>query len=222
MGNGKQENRGQTERFLIFLAADGSFSSCRAIDVPHHITQRGNARQFILASDAEIKPWREYMKRDSSNTRKSPRACWLVCVLSMLMLAASALAPSVNAGAKAETVTYCQVLKAPNAFDGKLIRITGVYKYSFEVQRLFPSTCCEDLDSKMWVEFGELDAKSRKRVHHFPEGTGMVLGTFVGTLGHSPNSQGAQFTLTVTTVENVERVTKEIEKATWAPPLCKQ
>jgi len=53
MGNGKQENRGQTERFLIFLAADGSFSSCRAIDVPHHITQRGNARQFILASDAE-------------------------------------------------------------------------------------------------------------------------------------------------------------------------
>jgi REP element-mobilizing transposase RayT len=24
-----------------------------AVDVPHHVTQRGNARQFILASDAE-------------------------------------------------------------------------------------------------------------------------------------------------------------------------
>jgi hypothetical protein len=162
------------------------------------------------------------MMRDSSNTRKSPRACWLLGALSTLVLAASALALPVNTGAQAETVTYCQLLKAPNAFDGKLIRITGVYKYSFEVQRLFPSTCCQDLDSKMWVEFGELDTKSRKRVHHFPKGTGMVLGTFVGRLGHSPNPQGAQFTLTVTSVENVERVTKEFEKATWAPPMCKQ
>ena len=24
-----------------------------AVDVPHHVTQRGNARQFILSSDAE-------------------------------------------------------------------------------------------------------------------------------------------------------------------------
>jgi putative transposase len=24
-----------------------------AVDVPHHVTQRGNARQFILATDAE-------------------------------------------------------------------------------------------------------------------------------------------------------------------------
>jgi hypothetical protein len=165
------------------------------------------------------------MKRDSSNTRKIPRAYGLLCVVSMLvLLAVSVLAQSVNAVTEAETVRYCQVLKTPNAFDGKLIRITGVYKYSFETQRLFPSSCCEDLDPKMWMEFGELDAKSRKRVHRFPKETGMVLGTFVGRLddGHSPNPQGARFTLRVTAVENVERVTKEIEKATWVPPLCKQ
>ena len=165
------------------------------------------------------------MKRDYSNTRKSPHACGLLCVLSTLvLLAASVLAPSVNAVTQAETVTYCQLVKAPNAFDGKLIRITGVYKYSFETQRLFPSNCCEDLDPKMWVEFGDLDAKSRKSVHRFPKGTGMVLGTFVGRLddGHSPNPHGARFTLRVTAVENVERVTKEIEKVTWAPPMCKQ
>lgn len=162
------------------------------------------------------------MKRSSSNSSNVPRVSWLACGLSTLVFLAASTVPSVNAETQAETVTYCQILKAPNAFDGKLIRITGVYKYSFETQRLFPSTCCEDLDPKMWIEFGELDARSRKRVHHFPKGTGMVLGTFVGRLGHSPNPQGAQFTLTVTTVENVERVTKEIEKATWAPPLCKQ
>src|SRR5262249_29294065 len=46
-------NRGQTERFLIFLAAVARLARVVAVDVAHHVTQRGNARQFILSSDAE-------------------------------------------------------------------------------------------------------------------------------------------------------------------------
>src|SRR5262249_39603399 len=46
-------NRGQTERFLIFLSAVARLARVVAVDVAHHVTQRGNARQFILASDGE-------------------------------------------------------------------------------------------------------------------------------------------------------------------------
>ena len=113
--------------------------------------------------------------------------------------------------AEAETVT-------------KRIRINGVYLYSFDTQRSLPLSCCDDLDIKTLVNFGELDRKSRNLIRHFPEGTGMVLGTFVGRLdyGHSPNPLNAQFTPRITAVEKVEKVTKEIEKAAWRPPQCKQ
>lgn len=91
---------------------------------------------------------------------------------------------------------------------------------------MLPSTCCEDRDRKTWVELGELDRKSRKLVRRFPKGAGMVLGTFVGRLdyGRSPNPLGAQFALTITRVENVERVATgdEVGKAAWAPPFCDQ
>lgn len=169
------------------------------------------------------------MRRSSSNARtKSPQIFWLPCVLSVVMLAVLAvvLAPSLNGGPRAESVTYCQLLKTPTAFDGKLVRLTGVYLYSFETQRFLPSKCCEDLDPKTWVEFGGLDPKSRKLVRRFPKGTGMVLGTFVGKLEYadSPKFQGSQFKLTITEVENVQRVARasEISKATWGPPFCKQ
>jgi len=167
------------------------------------------------------------VKRDSVIASiVKPRIRWLLFLLAVVTLTATApvFAASSNSMTEAETVTYCQLLKTPTAYDGKLIRITGVYLYSVETQRLLSSSCCEDRDPGTWVEFGELDPKSRKRVHHFPEGTGMVLGTFVGRLGHSSNPQGSQFTLTVTAVENVERVAKgsQIKKAAWAPPFCKQ
>jgi len=70
----------------------------------------------------------------------------LLGALTMLAATAFVCAPCLNSESQAETVTYCQLLKTPSAFDGKLIRITGVYKYTFEVQRLFPSSCCDDVD----------------------------------------------------------------------------
>jgi hypothetical protein len=42
-------NRGQTERFLVFLTAMARLARVVAVHVAHHVTQRGNARPFILA-----------------------------------------------------------------------------------------------------------------------------------------------------------------------------
>ena len=39
--------------FSVILSAVARLARVVAVDVPHHVTQRGNARQFILASDAE-------------------------------------------------------------------------------------------------------------------------------------------------------------------------
>jgi hypothetical protein len=51
------ENRGQTGRFrfraIVVFLARGSVRTRHRSGYPHHVTQRGNARQFILTTDAE-------------------------------------------------------------------------------------------------------------------------------------------------------------------------
>ena len=39
--------------FSVILSAVARLARVIAVDVPHHVTQRGNARQVILTSDAE-------------------------------------------------------------------------------------------------------------------------------------------------------------------------
>ncbi len=38
-----------------------------AVDVPHRVTQRGNARQFILASDTERMIYLDLLRQPSSS-----------------------------------------------------------------------------------------------------------------------------------------------------------
>ena len=47
------------------------FARVIALDVPHHVTQRGNARQFILASDAERIVYLDLLRHYSSLHRLS-------------------------------------------------------------------------------------------------------------------------------------------------------
>ena len=44
---------GQTGRFLLFCRLMPRLAHIVVVNVPHHVTQRGNARQFLLASDGE-------------------------------------------------------------------------------------------------------------------------------------------------------------------------
>ncbi len=43
----------QTGRFLLFCRLMARLARIVVVNVPHHVTQRGNARQFLLASDGE-------------------------------------------------------------------------------------------------------------------------------------------------------------------------
>jgi putative transposase len=68
---GDMGNRGQTERFLemirplfplsIFMAR---LSRVVAVDTPHHITQRGNARQYVLETDADRPVYLDLLRRN--------------------------------------------------------------------------------------------------------------------------------------------------------------
>lgn len=58
-----QGNRGQTGSFLIFYRVMARLARILVVNVPHHVTQRGNARQFLLASDGERLVYLELLRQ---------------------------------------------------------------------------------------------------------------------------------------------------------------
>src|SRR5271168_4614251 len=46
-------NQGTDGPFSDILSVMARLARIAVVNIPHHVTQRGNARQFILASDAE-------------------------------------------------------------------------------------------------------------------------------------------------------------------------
>jgi hypothetical protein len=61
--SGKPGNRGQTGRFLVFCRVMARLVRIVVVNVPHHVTQRGNARQFLLASDGERLVYLELLRQ---------------------------------------------------------------------------------------------------------------------------------------------------------------
>lgn len=55
--------RGQTGRFLVFYRVMARLARIVVANVPHHVTQRGNARQLLLASDGERSVYLELLRQ---------------------------------------------------------------------------------------------------------------------------------------------------------------
>jgi hypothetical protein len=72
-----RENRGLTGRFRfraigVFLLV-ARFARVIALGTPHHVTQRGNARQFILTTDAERLIYLDLLRLSVVQRRRSLR-----------------------------------------------------------------------------------------------------------------------------------------------------
>lgn len=106
----------------------------------------------------------------------------LLAIVLLLSNACEATASPKNE-TEPQDITYCQLAADPGKFSGKRIRIRAIYAYMFEVSTLKPSSCCDEHDISMWVDFdSELEGESKKLFNKFPKGMGFVLAVFVGTI----------------------------------------
>src|ERR1700730_7127418 len=93
-------------------------------------------------------------------------------ILTLLAFGSSALTQEPEAAA--QEVSYCDLVRAPQLFSGKRIRVHAIYKYGFEIQRLDPPTCCPERGVKIWVEIkAKLQADSDKLYRKLPKGMGL-------------------------------------------------
>ena len=86
-------------------------------------------------------------------------------------------------------VSFCDLVRNPEKYDGKVLSVRATYRYGFEWQQFY---CLDCLDrGKAWLEIpSDLDNTSEKALRRAPKGAGIVNltveGVFVsgGRFGH--------------------------------------
>jgi hypothetical protein len=122
-----------------------------------------------------------------------------------------------------QEIQYCDLVRAPQQFAGKRIRVRAIYRYVFEKEELQPPSCCSEVGPKIWVAM-DPEENSLSLYHKFPKGMGTVLATFEGKFdnGGPFGGGGYQFRLRVDKIENLERKAKTPhgEEPIWVPTNC--
>jgi hypothetical protein len=108
------------------------------------------------------------------------------------------------------TVSYCYLMRKPEQYSGKVVRVSAIYRYGFEWSELYCLECVSE--ARTWVDLDEIfvsstKASMRKKIgpHGFEGRTVRVImvGRFAegGGYGH----MGAyRFRLLVDHMENAE------------------
>ena len=122
--------------------------------------------------------------------------------------------PSRNSLDKALTVSFCDLLKNPNKYDGKRVSVYAYYSYFFEVSWIF---CweCKDV-GRTWLEIDPNSSPEQveRQLQKGPKGHGVISGHFTGVFhaGGGPYGMGqysSKFVLQdLTEVKTVIRDTK--------------
>ena len=159
------------------------------------------------------------------NKRFLIKFCTVALFLVLPMLCRSAEAQ--QSEATAESVVYCDLVKAPQTFSARRIRVRAIYKYGFEIQQLDSPICCPGGGLKIWVEMGsKLQGKSLKLFRKFPKGMGLALATFVGTFeSGGPYGDGrCHFKFTADQIEKLEHTAKASpnHNPVWVPQNCEK
>lgn len=85
-------------------------------------------------------------------------------------------------------VEYCDLIKNPEAYDGKEVTVRATYRYGFEWQEIYCLEC-RNL-GKTWLEIWDITKKSKKIFRKFPENDGTFNAIFTGIFQSSKGPFG--------------------------------
>ena len=84
------------------------------------------------------------------------------------------------------TVKFCELMRDPERYNGKLVKVRATWIYGYEWSYLH----CLDCGDRVWLDTSALDEQSEKTLKHLPKGASIVNvdveGVFQtsGTFGH--------------------------------------
>jgi hypothetical protein len=111
-------------------------------------------------------------------------------------------------------VSFCDLVRNPEQYDGKTVTVRATYKYGFEWQQFY---CLDCLDrGKAWLELpDDLDQVSSKALKRAPKGAGIVNltaeGVFMGR-GNFGHMNGYHYKFVAHQVRDVVVVLKGMKR----------
>ena len=103
-------------------------------------------------------------------------------------------------------VTYCDLVRNSEKYDGKEVTVYATYKYGIEIQELLCLECGEA--GQIWLDEDNLDERVRKKI---PKYAGIINGVFTGIFQSSKGPfghGGYRFKLAVKAVKNIQVIYK--------------
>jgi hypothetical protein len=121
-------------------------------------------------------------------------------------------------GQKSETdnvlnVNLCELLKHPENYHDKLVRVEGIYRNAFELSELYCPNCYDE-NKRVWIESTELsdECSKAKEMKRFKEAKTLLV-VFVGTFQSSKTGYGHlnayKFQIDVSCVEKYKILSKK-------------
>ena len=83
-----------------------------------------------------------------------------IVVVGLLALAATTGPMRARHNGEYATVAYCDLVRNPERYNQKLVRVSGVYRYGYEWSELYCLECTTD--ARTWVDFNEAFSSSTK------------------------------------------------------------
>lgn len=109
-----------------------------------------------------------------------------------------------------ERVSFCDLIKEPDKFDGRTVTLKASYRYGFEWQELFCVSCRGA--ARVWLDLGEEPSKTLARgLRRLPKHLGTVNGTFTGVFRGKASAYGDggyKFQLDLSALTGVDVVSK--------------
>ena len=121
---------------------------------------------------------------------------------------------------EAVTVSYCDLIQNPAAYDRKLVRTNAIYRFGFEWAELYCLNCY-DGNHRTWVDFeGELCRRSKKIKSHGGIGRTVavqIVGTFYGSGGRYGDG-GYHYKFVVRCIEAAKTLANDSPSPRMLPP----
>jgi hypothetical protein len=144
-----------------------------------------------------------------------PMTIWLILIAVSVLPFASRKATAQQIS-KSDSISFCDLLRNPEKYDGKEVTVSASYRYGFEWQEIFCLDCRDK--GKTWLEMDDdiITAESERILKRLPKNDGTVNALFTGIFVSSRSSfgdGGYRFGFLLKKISQAKVVTK----SGWAP-----
>lgn len=163
------------------------------------------------------------VRRSASGLNGRNKMRNLIGCIVLVLLASHLVHAQKSTASEIPTIAYCDLLRHPELYEGKVVRIGAIYRYGFEWSEFYCFSCLNQ--GQTWVDFDEsYSSRTKSKIKRKLSGNGEIgrtisvvaVGRFYGSGGYG--HMGAyRYKFLVSYVEQAKVILNESPSPTAMP-----